>query len=221
MKQYQYLAAVLLAMGLTVASGAVIGKMSSRWGPSQGLLAAASKLEEFPEQFGNWKLQSRIEMGGETVKMLECSSHISRVYVNQESEPPEIVSVIVILGPSGPTAVHTPEVCFSSRANETLESRIPIAVGNSDDRFWAMTFESNDLHADLIRVYYGWTPGNHWAATEDPRISLAWCPYLYKIQLESRLPAGSDLTSNDPCKNFLEDFVPVMKEYLVDCSGNR
>ena len=219
MKQYQYLVAVLIAMGLTVASGAVFGKMSNRWGPSQDSLAAASKLESFPEEFGNWKLQSEERMSDNVVKMLECSGHISRVYVNQESG--ERVSVAVIVGPSGPIAVHTPEVCFSSRAHKTLESRQATAVGNSDDQLWAMTFESNDLNANLIRVYFGWTPGNRWEATKNPRVSLAWCPYLYKIQLASHLPAGTDLTSNDPCKNFLKDFIPVMRDYLIDCSDGR
>jgi uncharacterized protein DUF3485 len=219
MKQHQYLVAVLLAVGLTVASGTVIGKMSNRWGPSQDSLAAARKLEEFPEEFGNWKLRSSERMSDDVVEMLECSGHFSRVYANQESG--EVVNVAVTVGPSGPIAVHTPEVCFSSRAHKTLESRKSTAVGDSDDQFWATTFESNDLNANLIRVYYGWTPGDHWAATENPRVSLAWCPYLYKIQLASHLPAGTDLTSNDPCKNFLEDFIPVMKEHLIDCSDAR
>lgn len=219
MKKYQYFVAVLLALGLTIASGAVVGKMNNRWGPSRGSLAAARKLEEFPEQFGNWKLQSSQKMSDNVVKMLECSGYISRAYVNQESG--EQVFITVILGPSGPIAVHTPDVCFSSRDQDTLEARKPIAVGDSGDQFWAATYERNDVQASLIRVYYGWTPGNHWAATENPRISLAWCPYLYKLQAESHLPAGTDLTSTDPCKNFLADFVPVMKGCLIDCSDSR
>ncbi len=219
MKKYQYLVALLLAVGLTVASGAVSGKMSNRWGSSQDSKAAARRLEECPEEFGNWKLQSSERMSDSVVEMLECSGHFSRVYVNQESG--ERISVAVIIGPSGPIAVHTPEVCFSSRAHKTLESRSLTAVGDSDDQFWAMTFENNDLNASLIRVCFGWTPGNHWVASDNPRVSLAWCPYLYKIQLASHLPAGTDLTSNDPCKNFLEDFIPVMKDYLIDCSDGR
>ena len=216
MKQYQQLIAGLLAMGLTVASGAAIGKMSNRWGPSQTSLAAARKLEEFPEQFGNWKLKSSEGMSETAVKMLECSGYISRVYKNQESG--ESVNLAVIVGPSGPISVHTPEVCFSSRDHKTLESRKPTAVGASGDQFWAMTFESNDVNANLIRVYYGWTPGNQWEATENPRFSFAGCPYLYKIQLASHIPAGTDLTNTDPCKNFLEDFIPKIESYLVDRS---
>ena len=219
MKQYQYLIAILLAVGLTAGSGAVVGKMSNRWGPSQDSLAAAKKLEELPEDFGDWKLQSTEKMTDSVVEMLQCSGHISRIYVNKESG--ERVSVAVIVGPSGPIAVHTPEVCFSSRDHKKIESRKSVSVGDLDDQFWAMTFESNDVKADLIRVYYGWTPGNHWAATKNPRVSLASCPHLYKIQLVTHLPAGTDLTSNDPCKNFLEDFIPVMKDYLIDCSGGK
>ena len=126
-----------------------------------------------------------------------------------------------MLGPSGPIAVHTPEVCFSSRDHKRIESRKETAVGESGDELWAMTFEANDLNANLIRVYYGWTPGNRWEASKNPRVSLASCPYLYKIQLATHLPAGMNIEDNDPCKNFLEDFIPVLKEHLIDCSPDQ
>lgn len=219
MKQKQYLIAGLLAMGLTVASGAVFGKMSNRWGPPKGSLAAAEKLESFPEEFGNWKLQSSERMSDNVVAELQCSGHISRVYANQESG--EVVSVAVILGPPGPIAVHTPEICYSSRAHKILEERKPTPAGESGDEFWSLTFEKNDLTASLIRVYYGWTVGNSWAATDDPRFAFAGYPYLYKIQLASYLPAGTNLESNDPCENFLADILPVLRDHLIDCSGDR
>lgn len=219
MKQYQYLLATLLTLGLTIVSGAVFGKMSNRWGPSKYSLAAAEKLESLPEDFGAWKLQSSEEMTETTVAMLECSGYISRVYVNQESG--EVVNVAVILGPAGPIAVHTPEVCYSSRAHKALGQRKSITIGDSDDKFWALTFEKNDLSASLIRVYYGWTRGNQWVAAKDPRFAFATSPYLYKIQLASYLPAGTDLEGNDPCENFLADFVPLLRDYLIDCSDDR
>lgn len=219
MKQRQYPIAILLVMGLTLVSGAVVGKMSNRWGPSQESLAAAKKLEEVPERFGNWELLSSGSMNESDVKMLECSGYISRSYVNQESG--EVVKVFVILGSPGPISVHTPEVCYSSRANKSLETRKSVTVGASSDQFWAMTFERTDLNADLVRIYYAWTPGNHWVASENPRISLASCRHLYKIQVESYLPAGADLANSDPCKSFLEEFVPAMKNYLIDGSGDH
>ena len=219
MKRNQYLVAALIAIGLTVASGAVFGRMSNRWGPSKDSLAAAKKLESFPEEFGNWKLLSSQEMREVVVNELECCGYFSRVYGNQESG--ETVSVAVILGPSGPTAIHVPEICFSSRDHKIIEPRKSVAIADSDDRFWAMTFERNDLSASLIRVYFAWTTGNHWAATENPRFAFAMYPFLYKVQLANHAPAGTDLEKNDPCRNFLEDFTPVMKGYLVDWSGSR
>ena len=219
MKRYQYLVAALIAVGLTVASGAVFGKMSNRWGASKDSVAAAEKLESFPEEFGNWRLLSSQEMREEVVNELECCGYLSRVYGNQESG--ETVSVSVILGPSGPTAIHVPEICYSSRDHKTLEAPKPVALGGSGDRFWAMTFESNDLSASLIRVYYAWTAGNQWDASENPRFGFAKYPFLYKVQLAYHAPAGTDLENNDPCRNFLEDFTPVMKDYLIDWSGSR
>jgi hypothetical protein len=220
MKKYQYPIAVLVAIGLTVASGAVVGKMSNRWGPSDESRAAAKKLEQCPENFGNWELNSSEEFSDGVVNMLECSGYISRVYVNKDSG--EKVHVAVILGPSGPIAVHTPEVCmFSSRDHKIVEPRKATVVGDSGDQLWAMTGERNDLTASLVRVYYGWTPGNQWAATDNPRVSLASCPYLYKIQIQTHLPAGTDIADNDPCKNFLKDFLPVLRKHLIDCSAGQ
>jgi len=72
-----------------------------------------------------------------------------------------------------------------------------------------------------MRIYFGWISGDRWAAVDDPRVFYAECPYLYRIQLVSQIPAGTDSTDYDPCKDFLEDFIPVMKDYLVDCSDGR
>ncbi len=223
MKTYQYPIAALLAIVLTVASGAVIGKMSNRWGPSPDSLAAAKKLESFPKEFekgelGNWKLQSSEKMSDEAFKMLQCIGYISRIYVNQESG--ERVSVSVIIGPSGPISVHAPLTikggCLTGY--KVVDPLKATAVGDSGDQLWAATNEKKSLEANLLRVYHGWTPGNRWEATENPRWSLARCPYLYKIQVASQHPAGTNLKSNDPCKDFLEKFIPEIRKYLIDCS---
>lgn len=222
MKQYQYLAAVLLAMGLILASGVYVGKMSNRWGPSQDSLAAAEKLESFPEEFGKWKLQSSAEMSEAEINELQPGGYISRVYAIPESG--ERVSVMVVIGPSGPISLHTPTANLGGclYGYKEVEPPMATAVGDSGDQFWKATYAENTLDANLVRVYYGWTPGNHWAATgKYRRWSLAGYPYLYKIQVMSHHPAGTDLTSNDPCKHFLEDFIPEIEKNLIDCSDSR
>ena len=221
MTRFTLVFGIVLVMGLTLVSGVIHGWMSNRWGASEEVLAAASKLEEFPERFGNWQSQSSQEMSENTLTTLECAGYFVRAYANQETG--ETVKVAVIVGPSGPTAVHTPEICYSSRAYTIREDPQPVTVQNSEDsdeEFWRLTFQSNDLDGDLLRVYYAWSSGGPWSAAENPRLAYAGYPYLYKIQLAANLPPGVNPEASDPCVGFLRDFVPVAKRYLVVPSGD-
>jgi hypothetical protein len=206
---------VILVVVLTVLSGVIQGRMSNRWGPPRAVLAAAEKLDDIPSQFGDWRLTSSDEIIQSTLKMLECTGYILRTYENQATG--EAVRMSVLLGPSGPMSVHTPEICYSSRDYTVHEERhqVPIEIDGSSESFWALTFQSNSLDADMLRVYYAWNAGDRWSAPEDPRFAFADRPFLYKIQLASQLPPGADLEAVDPCHKFLKDFVPLARSYLV------
>jgi hypothetical protein len=211
---------IVLLTGLTLVSGGMHGWMSHRWGLPPATRIAAEKLVEFPDRFGSWQLQSAEEMTEETANTLECAGYFVRAYANQDTG--ESVRVAVLLGPAGPIAVHTPEICYSSRAYAIREERQRVTIQNSDgsdEEFWALTFRSNDLDASLLRVCYAWSTGGPWSAPEDARFTFAGSPYLYKIQLASELAPGTDLQTSDPCERFLQDFVPVAKRYLVEPSG--
>lgn len=221
MKQYLPVLSIVLVVGLTLLSGIIHGRMSDRWGPPQDSLAAANKLAEIPDQFGGWKLQISEEISDSVVEMLECAGYINRTYVNQETG--ESVNVAILLGPPGPISVHTPEICYSSRDYAIVGEPQQVTVRSSqgsDDEFWAMTFQSRDLSADILRVYYAWSTGGGWSAAKAPRFTFAACPYLYKIQLAGHLPPGADAEASDPCRSFLQNFVPVATRYLVEPAGD-
>ena len=74
---------VTLAVVVTLASGIIHGRMTDRWGPAPDTVAAAERLAGFPEQFGDWKLQSKEELGDDTTEMLECVGSVCGLYVNQ------------------------------------------------------------------------------------------------------------------------------------------
>ncbi|MHC4177967.1 MAG: exosortase-associated EpsI family protein [Planctomycetota bacterium] len=207
---------IVLVAGLTLVSGLIHGRMSNRWGPSPDTLAVAKKLQDIPDQIGRWQLKAPDKMGDDTVKMLQCAGHILRTYEHQDTG--ESVNMFVILGPPGPISVHTPEVCYDSRGHPIRDARRRVIIQNGDgpeNEFWAVTFRSNDPTADTLRVYYAWSTGDRWSATEGPRYAYAGHPYLYKIQLASRLPSHVDSEVDDPCSRFLQDFVPAAKRYLV------
>ena len=206
-----------MAAGLTLASGLIHGRMSNRWvGDSKIADTAVEKLGQLPDRFGDWQGQALEDLPENTVIILECMGHSIRTYVNQETG--ESVRVAIILGPAGPMSVHTPEICYSSRNQKVKQQRQRVAVPkNGNDEFWALTFQSTDVDARLLRVYYAWTTGHTWTAADDPRWGFAGNRYLYKIQLSGNVSAES---KNDPCRNFLREFIPAARLFLVEPSSD-
>jgi hypothetical protein len=216
MKHYWLLAGVVLVAALTVLSGVLQGNMRNRWGPSADVLSAVNKLVEIPAQFGDWRLQSSEELDKTAANMLECAGYMVRNYENQATG--DVVGVTLLLGPPGPISVHTPEVCFGSRNFKSRSERQKVAIpgpAGADDEFWALDYAANNLRGDLLKVYYAWSKGDRWSAQKDARFWSAGQPYLYKIQLFSRLPPGTNTQTYDPCLKFLQDFLPVARKCLV------
>ena len=233
MKSFLPTFSIVLAAGLILFSGLIYGRMSNRWGPSPDVRAVAAKLKHIPKQVGSWKYEpsedkslkdkSSEKMEDSTVDMLQCAGYIDRTYKNKDTG--EIVNMFIILGPPGPTSVHTPEVCYSSQGYPIRETRQRVTIQNGEepeekaqgpeDEFWATTFRSNDLGAGMLRIYYAWSTGGAWSATEKPRYAYAGHPYLYKIQLASSIPSYGDSEEDDPCRRFLQAFLPKARPYLV------
>ena len=216
MKRHYLLLGIVLAFAMTVLSGVLQGHMRNRWGPSPDTLRAAKLLAEVPEQFGDWRLQSTEKLGETAEKMLECTGYFVRNYQNQATG--DLVSVTLLLGPPGPISVHTPEICFPTHNYQVMGKREQVVLRGADgreDQFWALGYRAKNLRGDMLRVYYSWTAGDRWSAAGDPRFKYASKPYLYKIQLSSPLPAGADMEADDPCKKFLEDFLPASRKYIV------
>ena len=91
----------------------------------------------------------------------------------------------------------------------------------TDDELWTLDYRASNIRGDLLRMYYGWSTGDRWSAAEDPRFLFASQPYLYKIQLSCNLPAAASGQSSDPCRKFLEDFLPVARKHLVEPSTKK
>lgn len=217
-----FVCGVILVAVLSIVSGMVQGRMSNRWGPSEFMQTAGKQLDKIPTQFGSWQMLSSQEMSEEARNQLECEGYIYRTYKNQKTG--EIVNMTLFVGPAGPTAVHTPEICYSSRAYKQLAPRECTTLldrSKQEDKFWSLTFRSTGVNADMLQVYYAWSTGDHWLAAGNPRFSLAGQPYLYKIQLASRVPFFADIKNYDPCKNFLRDFLPVTKQYMIEPSRKK
>jgi hypothetical protein len=201
------------AVALTLTGGLVEGRLTNRWGPPAHLTAAAERLAQVPEQIGDWHLESSKPFDKSVEQMLECAGHFLRVYTNDKTG--ESVSVAMLVGPPGPTAVHTPEICYSSRNHHPLEEKHVVQIRPAqvpDESFWGMTFQSTGIEPHRLRVLYAWSGADgHWRAAKNPRMEHAGDKLLFKIQLAANLPRESaNDSASDPCQRFLADFLPAL-----------
>ncbi len=216
MTRSEYLLGILIVAVLTVGSGVIHGRMSHRWGVPIDMKLAGAKLEQIPDECGPWKLDSSEQMDEEVKRVLECSGYILRNYVNTETGA--TVNMFVLLGPPGPTAAHTPDICYKSQDYPTVQKkkRWELTVGQTRHAFWAQTLESTDLDRSLLRVYHAWSPGDRWQAPDDSRFAFTDRRYLYKIQLAVPLSKLEDAgTDADPGRGFLEHFVAAAQPFLI------
>src|SRR6185312_7441852 len=103
----------LIVFALTAVSGAAAGVLGNRWGTPPDLRAAAVRLDRLPADLGEWRLIDESPLDESLVEMLQCIGSTNRTYHNRRSG--ETVHMSLIVGPPGPTSVHTPEICFSSQ----------------------------------------------------------------------------------------------------------
>ncbi len=208
-----------LVVAVTVSAALVQGRMRRRWGPRDAVRSAAARLQEFPQDFGDWHMTSARDLDAESRSQLECVGEMVRVYTNAKTG--DSVSLQFILGPAGPTAAHTPEICMAQCDFTPLGERRAVAVGHDDDRFWKRRFKSKNLHGESLSVYWAWNRDGKWIAPkEDARYAFAGIAYLYKVQVACgfRGPAEGEATdgeANDGGRRFLADFVPLAAKYTV------
>ena len=207
---------LLAVVGLTLVSGVLHGRLTNRWGSPSEMLVAAKRLEGFPQQFGSWELRESKSLSDTAVTMLQCAGYVHHIYVNRETG--ETVNLAILVGPTGPIAAHTPDICYSSREYEIQQPRQHAKVRPAeapDEEFWALTLRAKGIHGELLRVYYAWRNDGVWTAPNRARFALAGQPYLYKIQLACPLPSNADQADTDPGRGFLEAFLPAAAGILV------
>ena len=206
----RYWISVAVGIVLTLASGIVYGRLSQRWGPVADLRAAGEHLQTFPTHFGDWDLVEEKPIGETALQMLDCAGYVHRDYIERSTG--QTISMFVIVGPPGPTAVHTPEICYSSRAFSILGGRRDVTLRDSDansNTFWAVRFNSaNDLVDQTLSVFYAWSDGTAWRASESPRFEFGGRKMLYKIQVAGLMADdATDKGSSSPSYRFLRDLL--------------
>ena len=207
----------LLLVASTVAVGVVHGRLTQRWGVRPDMIGAARQLEKVPEVAGDWKMVSNDKLDPKAAEMLQCTGQLNRIYQNDKTG--DRISVFVILGPMGPTAAHTPDICYSSRDYDITRERQVWKIDlpdNSSHDFWDLRLAANNLDKSPLRTVYAWTNSLTWEAPSSPRFKYGGSPYLYKVQVAGPPPKDEEDGKNyDACRDFLMNFLPQLREHML------
>lgn len=211
----------LLAITITLGSGILHGRMSQRWGAHERMGLAVERLQQVPEAFGPWQLESELELGQSAIELLSCQGYVHRGYRNQLTG--DFVKVAVMVGPGAKMSIHVPEICYESSnftlLNERRRLELSETPATSDaselPAWWAVDFQMNDVTQQHLQVAYGWSFGDQWLAPRFPRWTLAAAPVLYKMQLSHVQDRSSGDDPQRVLRSFLKDFVPAIQPHLL------
>ncbi|MCH2181110.1 MAG: EpsI family protein [Mariniblastus sp.] len=217
---------LLVLAVLTVIPTIVDGQRRFRWGQDTETLDFVKKLNGIPKKFGDWECTSESELSPTSLQLLTPFNSITRTYFNQREKIN--VNLFVLLGPTGPTAVHTPDICFDSREYKKIGNRKAISVDmdsnsgeKSDSKFFRTEFKSRNIEEQGLKSIYGWrTSDGPWLAAEQPRWSFADNRYLFKLQATARFPSVETMKDSRVLENFVAEVERNLEQTVFRSSPN-
>jgi uncharacterized membrane protein len=207
--------AVTIAL-VTIAGGMIHGRLEHRWGTPEKLVALAAELERLPQNIGLWRLSKSTDIAPEVQEMLRTAGYINRTYIHAKTGAQ--VRVAILVGPTATIAMHTPEICYSSRAAVVHQSRQRVRIASAADRYdelWHLVFRPTSDIPDDIHVFYGWSTGDGWVAPDSQRLAFIGVPWLYKIQLAARASEQADSNGKAVGEDFLSQFIPALQRTMT------
>jgi hypothetical protein len=208
---------IAAAVGVLVGAALFEGARTNRWGDAEDVRAAAAKLDGVPREVGPWS-STENPIAPKILRVAEAVGHVSRTYRNRDTGAQ--VEVLLLCGPSGPIAAHTPDVCYAGNGYKMVgrRSRMTLpAAGGTAATYWSARFEK-EATDDALRVCWAWGVDGTWEASESPWGEYALRPALYKLYVTRRAAATADAdreTNPDPVEEFLTAFLPEVKKALA------
>jgi hypothetical protein len=203
--------AIVAVVAMTVAPAVFDGLRRFRWGHDDELSEMASRLHDFPETLAGWQTIADAEIFAAAVDQLQPAAYINRTYFNASRQ--KYVNLFLLLGPTGPTAVHTPDICFDSREYRILGDRRLVSLG-SDSQYFATEFESRDANKNFLKSCYAWTVDGSWKAPEQPRFFFAESRFLLKIQVTAKYPDRPAMDNDPSLEQFLAELQRTLRSQI-------
>ena len=210
---------LLAVITLTLVPAIVDGQRRFRWGEDDELVKLSENMRNFPKQIGDWECTTEKPLDTTSAELLTPIASINRVYLNRRKNLS--ANLFILLGPTGPTAVHTPDICFNSREFKKLSERTRINAGPSadqqnstDSNFFRTEFKSRDINESGLKSIYAWTIDGQWSAAERPRFEFSRSRYLFKLQATSRFESVDAMKDSRALEIFVSDVENLLNQVV-------
>jgi hypothetical protein len=211
--RFVFIGSLVMAVLLTIGPAYYHGLHSFRWGEDKQLLEMASRLENLPPEIVGWKSVKESKLSSIELAQLRPVGYVAREY----SSGPLNATMFVLVGPTGPTAAHTPDICFNSRQYRTLNERKKTPIGDAvigKSECWLLNFESRTVDRHLMKTWYAWTIDGQWHASENPRYTFGDSRFLVKLQIAVFYPDQETMESDTLGQEFVNNLAQHLTRNL-------
>jgi hypothetical protein len=203
-----------IAVGIValLASGVVHGLWTDRWVPKPDPTAAAGRFDSLPLTIGEWDGEA-LEVSARELQGL--SGYLARRYVNRDTG--DVVTLALMCGRPRVVSIHSPDVCYAASGYEvTAPTRYsPAGLPERADFWLTEMVRTRVAEQARLRVFFAWSAAGTWQAPDNPRVSYAGVPVLYKLYLLRDMPAGNPPPlADDPCVEFFRRLQPELHRGL-------
>lgn len=211
-------AAVMAALILT--AGTIHGRWTNRWARATELQHAVEHLGKLPLTLGDWEGRENVldEKQRSMYAASQAVAWVTRRYVHRTTG--EALSLLVLCGPPGPTAAHSPEACYPGGGLglsgplelEEFEHGTPPAKA----LFQVGNFRRADAANSMgLRIYWSFRGGTDWEVPENTRLTFARYPALYKIYVIREMAMSEGVQPVDKvAPQLIQALLPELEKLL-------
>ena len=158
---------------------------------------------ELPPTLGTWQLLKQDVLPDDDLAIFDATQHWRRTY--QCIETKQVIVATMIAGATGPLASHQPDICYARKDYRAIGGQVTHRASlNQADEFQYQTFESRTAGCSALTVAYAWHDGQRWCVPIIPRIQLAGCASLRRLQVTVAHPSGTSLAAQQTLQQFVK-----------------
>jgi hypothetical protein len=207
----------VVGVAAVVATGAVHGVWTDRWGLAEAPAAAAARLEQINFSLPDWEGQTA---GSEKSDLGGAAASLCRRYVHNRTG--KEVTVFLVCGRPGPVSIHTPDVCYATSGYDVLSQTKyapKLAASAPAAEFHTAQFRQRRAgEQTFLRIFWAWSATGDWSAPKDPRFTFAPYGALCKLYLIREMTVPDEPIDDDPSVELMRQLLPELRRALFDRS---